>query len=183
MHIIAIAGSTCSGSTTVTQKIISHFSHLTSVVIPLSHYLKSANHTDGFDYELLISHLIELKKGNTIALHGSKIESKQIVILDGEFALHQTLLPYIDTAIFIESELDKNLQAIAEPQKKSAHIVLENHLLIDVSLIETRIKPPLKKYYSLPRASSTFFRPEDDAAHARDALDLSNSFQCSPSPE
>ena len=79
MLIIGIAGGTGSGKTTVVRKIIERFAEGEVVVLPQDSYYRDSSHLpleerlemnfdhpDSIEFELLVKHLKDLRKGKTI---------------------------------------------------------------------------------------------------------------------
>lgn len=131
--LIAVAGGTASGKTTVVDEIIHHFNSDEVVVICQDNYYKSQDdiplearkkinydHPNSFDLDLLYDDLSALISGNTIYSpvydfkeHNRKqnetteITSKRVIILEGILALYDNRIRGLsDILIYVESDPD-----------------------------------------------------------------------------
>lgn len=131
--LIAVAGGTASGKTTVVDEIIHHFNSDEVVVICQDNYYKSQDdiplevrkkinydHPNSFDLDLLYNDLSALISGKTIYSpvydfkeHNRKqnetteITSKRVIILEGILALYDNRIRELsDILIYVESDPD-----------------------------------------------------------------------------
>ena len=135
MLIIGIAGGTGSGKTTVVKKIIHKLPQDEIIVLPQDSYyydnshlpleerLKmNFDHPDSIEFDLLIQHLIELKKGNTIkqptySYHTCTrceetitVKPCSVVIVEGILILtHSELRKHMDIKVFVDADADNRL--------------------------------------------------------------------------
>lgn len=131
--LIAIAGGTASGKTTVVDEIIDHFKSEDVAVICQDNYYKAQDdmtieqrrqtnydHPNSFDLDLLYSHLQDLINGLEIKCpvydfkeHNRKkneyleVSSKKVIILEGILALYDARIRNLsDILIYVESDPD-----------------------------------------------------------------------------
>ncbi len=131
--LIAIAGGTASGKTTVVDEIIDHFKSEDVAVICQDNYYKSQDnitveqrrqtnydHPNSFDLDLLYNHLQDLINGVNIKCpvydfkeHNRKknefleLSSKKVIILEGILALYDARIRDLsDILIYVESDPD-----------------------------------------------------------------------------
>lgn len=135
MLIIGIAGGTGCGKTTVVNQIVNELPENEVVVISqdsyyndLSHLSKEErngvnfDHPNSIDFDLLISHLKELKNGNTVEIPCYSFveetrlaetitkEPKNVVIVEGILVLANTeLRKLFDIKIFVHADSDERL--------------------------------------------------------------------------
>jgi uridine kinase len=135
MLIIGIAGGTGSGKTTVVQQILNQLPEGEVGIISQDSYYKNTSnlnyeqrtkinfdHPRAIDFELLVAHLSELKKGNVIdqpiysfATHNRtkdtiKTHPSKVLIVEGILILnHQELRDLCDIKIFVHAEADERL--------------------------------------------------------------------------
>ncbi|WP_262696555.1 uridine kinase [Mesonia aquimarina] len=135
MLIIGIAGGTGSGKTSLVKKILDSLNSNEINLISQDSYYKENNklsqkeraqinfdHPDAIDFELLTTHLKELKTGKTIAQptysfieHNrmaatQKIEPKKIILVEGILIFnHQELRDLFDVKIFVDADTDERL--------------------------------------------------------------------------
>ena len=132
--IIGIAGGTGSGKSTFTNRLKSAFEEDVTVLYHDNYYRaqddlpfeerKKVNydHPDAFETELLLEHLKELKKGNSIlcpvydysAHNRSKeveeIQPKKVILLEGILVLTDPRLrELLDIKIFVEADADERI--------------------------------------------------------------------------
>lgn len=132
---VGVAGGTGSGKTTVSNNILQAFNEGEVAIIEQDSYYKNHSHLtyeersklnfdhpDSIDFELLISHLIDLKNGNTIEkpiydfkVHARKSETEQvkpcrIIVVEGIliFAIKE-LRDIFDIKIFVDTDDDERL--------------------------------------------------------------------------
>ncbi|MDE6661228.1 MAG: uridine kinase [Anaeroplasmataceae bacterium] len=131
--LIAIAGGTASGKTTVVNEIINHFHSEDVAVICQDNYYKALDnlsleerrkinydHPNSFDLDLLFADLSRLMDGNTICSpvydfkeHNRKkdetlsISATKVIILEGILALYDSRIRGLsDILIYVESDPD-----------------------------------------------------------------------------
>lgn len=137
--LIAIAGGTASGKTTVVDEIINHFQSEDVAVICQDNYYKlqddiplearrkiNYDHPNSFDLDLLYEDLSKLIEGQTIYCpvydfkeHNRKkyetkeINSTKVIILEGIMALYDARIRSLsDILIYVESDPDIRLSLI-----------------------------------------------------------------------
>lgn len=129
IRVIGIGGGTGSGKSTIANALASH---LDAAVIRIDDYYRPYDHLTfeerekinfdapgSIDHQLLIDHINKLISGNTIekphydftrhtrAVFGDVIEPKNIIIIEGLFALHWIEINEIYyTTIFVETPLE-----------------------------------------------------------------------------
>lgn len=133
--VIGIAGGTASGKTTLAEKLHSDSKNLATVVIRMDDYYKNSphlsfeertkqnyDHPNAFDTTLLVEHLRQLKKGQTIhqptydfkkhmrSAKTIEVKSAPVIILEGImlFAIPE-ILAEIDYKIFVDTPADIRL--------------------------------------------------------------------------
>ncbi|PQJ79144.1 uridine kinase [Polaribacter porphyrae] len=135
MLIIGIAGGTGSGKTTVVNQIVKHLPPDEVCVISQDSYYKATDnlsydertkinfdHPRAIDFELLINHLKELKKGKTInqpvysfVTHNRtkdtvKTHPRKVLIVEGILIFNsEKLRDLFDIKIFVHAETDERL--------------------------------------------------------------------------
>jgi len=135
MLIIGIAGGTGSGKTTVVDQIIQELPKEQVCVISQDSYYKDTSHLsyderveinfdhpNSIDFDLLNTHLVELKKGNTIQQpvysfveHNRTGETvptapKKVIIVEGILILtHPEIRALFDVKLFVHADSDERL--------------------------------------------------------------------------
>ena len=135
MIIIGIAGGTGSGKSTVVRKLLQRLPEGEVALMPQdSYYRDSSNipledrqkinfdHPDSIEFELLVRHLHELKKGNTIqqpiysyltctrAAETIPIKPCHVVIVEGILVLNNVpLRKILDLKVFVDADADDRL--------------------------------------------------------------------------
>ncbi|WP_196892120.1 uridine kinase [Aureivirga marina] len=135
MLIIGIAGGTGSGKTTVVNKIIKDLPQDEVCIISQDHYYNETNelsfeertkinfdHPKSIDFDLLVSHLKELKKGNTIEqpiysfVAHNRLEDtinthpKKVLIVEGILIFNnRELRDLCDIKVFVHADADERL--------------------------------------------------------------------------
>ena len=138
MIIIGIAGGTGSGKTTVVNEVVKRLPENDVVIISQdSYYYDSINmpledrqkinfdHPDSIEFELLISHIKQLKEGKTIqqpiysyitctrSSETIKVEPKHVIIVEGILCLTQPeLRDLMDIKVFVDCEADLRLSRV-----------------------------------------------------------------------
>lgn len=158
MLIIGIAGGSGSGKTTVVRAIKERLRNEKAVVIPQDAYYKDSSdltdeekrrqnfdHPDAIDWELLCSHLEDLKNGKAIeqpvysfiSCTRSKTETKhvepaEVIIIEGIliFTCPQ-LRNQLDIKVFVDADADDRLMRVIErdisERGKDVHWVIERY--------------------------------------------------------
>lgn len=132
--IIGIAGGTCSGKSTFTEKLKECFQDEISIVYQ-DNYYRSRNdltleerskinydHPDAFDTDLLIKDIMKLKEGVGIdcpiydyTVHNRtdktfRVEPKRIIVLEGILIFQNKILrDLVDMKLFIDADSDERL--------------------------------------------------------------------------
>jgi uridine kinase len=135
MLIIGIAGGTGSGKTTVVNKIIEDLPRNEVVVMPQDSYYKDSSylpleerlemnfdHPDSIEWKLLVEHLKELRKGNSIqqpiysyltctrAEETITVKPCKVVIVEGILILNNPeLRKMMDLKVFVDADPDDRL--------------------------------------------------------------------------
>jgi uridine kinase len=163
MLVIGIAGGTGSGKTTVVRKIIDRLPADEVVILPQDSYYKDSSHVpleerleinfdhpNSIEFDLLIQHVKELKKGNSIeqpiysyltCTRDQKtitISPRDVVIIEGILVLtHPELRDLMDLKVFVDTDPDDRLIRVINrdiiERGRSAANVMERY--------QTTVKP------------------------------------------
>jgi uridine kinase len=140
MLIVGIAGGTGSGKTTVVNKLLEEFPNGKVVVIPQDSYYKdnghippeerqniNFDHPDSLEFDLLINHLKQLKKGHSIEMplysYLTCLRSKEtitirparVVLVEGILILaDQGLRNMLDIKVFVDADADDRLGRVIQ---------------------------------------------------------------------
>ncbi len=135
MLIIGIAGGTGSGKSTVVRKILESLPKGEVVILPQDSYYRDSSHLplderleinfdhpDSIEFELLVKHLKELKKGKTIdqpiysyltctrAGETIPIQPCHVIIIEGILVLsNPDLRKMMDLKVFVDADADDRL--------------------------------------------------------------------------
>jgi uridine kinase len=135
MLIIGIAGGTGSGKTTVVRKIIERLPMGEVVILPQDSYYRDSSHLplekrleinfdhpDSIEFELLVGHLKELKKGKTIeqpvysyltctrSSETITVKPCHVIIVEGILVLtNPELREMMDLKVFVDADADDRL--------------------------------------------------------------------------
>jgi uridine kinase len=135
MLIIGIAGGTGSGKTTVVRKILERLPEGEVVILPQDSYYRDSSHLpleerleinfdhpDSIEFELLVKHLKELKKGKTIeqpiysyltctrAAETIPVNPCHVIIIEGILVLtNPELRKMMDLKVFVDADADDRL--------------------------------------------------------------------------
>jgi len=135
MLIIGIAGGTGSGKTTVVRRIMERIDQSQVVIIPQDNYYRDQSHLtlkqrqalnfdhpSAIEFELLVTHLKALRKGETIPLpqysyltctrsnESVPILPKKVIIVEGMMTLvNEDLVDMLDIKVFVDAEPDDRL--------------------------------------------------------------------------
>ena len=178
MTIIGIAGGTGSGKTTVVRKIAEALPPHHVVVVPLDSYYNDSSHmteeerhainfdhTDAFDWKLLIKQVNELRNGQAVeqptysyikcnrlkeTLH---VEPKPVIIIEGIMTLlNKKLRDMMDLKIFVDTDSDerliRNIQRDVLERGRTVDMVISRYLEVLKPMHEQFIEPT-KKYADL----------------------------------
>ena len=157
MLIIGIAGGTGSGKTTVVRKILERLPEGEVVILPQDSYYRDSghlpleerleinfDHPDSIEFELLVKHLKELKKGKTIdqpiysyltctrAAETIPIHPCHVIIIEGILVLSNAeLRKMIDLKVFVDADADDRLIRVInrdiEERGRSVNKVMERY--------------------------------------------------------
>jgi uridine kinase len=157
MLIVGIAGGTGSGKTTVVRKISEVFPNGEVIVIPQDSYYRdnsgitieerqkiNFDHPDSVEFGLLIDHLRELKKGNTIAMpvysyltclrseETITIKPSRVVVVEGILILTDPgLRNMLDIKVFVDADADDRLGRVIQrdiiERGRTLHKVLDRY--------------------------------------------------------
>lgn len=134
MKIIGIAGGTGSGKTTVVNQILNELQHEVDVIYQDSYYKDTSHqtyeervkinfdHPQSIDFDLLVAHLKELKKGKSIEqpVYSFKehnrtkktitIQPRKVLLVEGILVLaNPELREMFDIKIFVHTDNDERL--------------------------------------------------------------------------
>ena len=135
MLIIGIAGGTGSGKTTVVRKILEKLPEGEVVILPQDSYYRDSSHLpleerleinfdhpDSIEFELLVKHLKELRKGKTIdqpiysyltctrAIETIPVNPCHVIIIEGILVLtNPELRKMMDLKVFVDADADDRL--------------------------------------------------------------------------
>jgi uridine kinase len=140
MLTVGIAGGTGSGKTTVVKKIMEAFPNNEIVVIPQDSYYRdnidipleerqkiNFDHPDSVEFELLIDHLKQLKKGKAVempiysyltclrAKETITIKPSRVVLVEGILILTDAgLRNMLDIKVFVDADADDRLGRVIQ---------------------------------------------------------------------
>jgi uridine kinase len=135
MLIIGIAGGTGSGKTTVVRKILERLPEGEVVILPQDSYYKDSSHLpleerleinfdhpDSIEFELLVKHLKDLRKGKQIeqpiysyltctrAVETIPVNPCHVIIIEGILVLtNPELRKMMDLKVFVDADADDRL--------------------------------------------------------------------------
>ena len=138
MLIIGIAGGTGSGKTTVVRKILERLPEGEVVILPQDSYYRDSSHLpleerleinfdhpDSIEFELLVRHLKDLKKGKTIeqpiysyltctrSVETIPINPCHVIIIEGILVLsNPELRKMMDLKVFVDADADDRLMRV-----------------------------------------------------------------------
>jgi uridine kinase len=157
MLVIGIAGGTGSGKTTVVRKIIDRLPADEVVVLPQDSYYRDSSHIpleerfdinfdhpNSIEFDLLVDHVKELKKGNSIEQpiysyltctrsdETVSISPRDVVIIEGILVLtHPELRDLMDLKVFVDTDPDDRLIRVINrdilERGRSATTVMERY--------------------------------------------------------
>lgn len=138
MLIIGIAGGTGSGKTTVVRKILERLPEGEVVILPQDSYYRDSSHLpledrleinfdhpDSIEFELLVKHIKELKKGKTIeqpiysyltctrSAETIPVKPCHVIIVEGILVLtNPELRKMMDLKVFVDADADDRLMRV-----------------------------------------------------------------------
>jgi len=138
MLIIGIAGGTGSGKTTVVRKILERLPEGEVVILPQDSYYRDSSHLpledrleinfdhpDSIEFELLVKHLKDLKKGKTIdqpiysyltctrSTETIPVKPCHVIIVEGILVLtNPELSKMMDLKVFVDADADDRLMRV-----------------------------------------------------------------------
>ncbi len=178
MLIIAIAGGTGSGKTTVLKKIVDALPAGEVAVLPQDSYYKNNPHIPlevrkgmnydepaSIDWDLLVGHLKKLKAGESIEMptydfltclrceHTVKVEPKEVVVVEGILLLtNKELRDIADVKVFVDTDADERLIRVIKrdcvERGRTPQMVIDRYQLMLKPMHELHIEPS-KRYADL----------------------------------
>ena len=178
MLIIGIAGGTGSGKTTVVRKILERLPQGEVVILPQDSYYKDSSHLpledrleinfdhpDSLEWELLIKHLKELKKGHDIdqpiysyltctrASETIPVKPTDVIIVEGILILYNAeLRKLLDLKVFVDADADDRLIRVINrdivERGRSVNKVMERYELT-VKPMHLQFIEPTKRFADL----------------------------------
>lgn len=157
MLVIGIAGGTGSGKTTVVRKIIESLPPGEVAILSQDSYYKdnshlplekrqeiNFDHPQALEFDLLVAHLKELKKGNSIqepmysyltctrSEETKTVQPKEVIILEGILVLtNKELRDLFDIKVFVHADADDRLNRVIKrdivERGRSVETVLERY--------------------------------------------------------
>jgi uridine kinase len=186
MLIIGIAGGTGSGKTTVVQQIMNELPETEVGIISQDSYYKETNgmtyeercninfdHPRAIDFELLVQHLKELKKGKVIdqpvysfVTHNRTDDTvtthpRKVMIVEGILILtNQELREMFDIKVFVHADSDERLirrlkRDIAERGRDMEEVL---------NRYQTTLKPMHQQFIEPTKAFADIIIPNDNIA-------------------
>jgi len=178
MLVVGIAGGTGSGKTTVVRKIIQRLPEGEVAVLSQDSYYKdnghlplekrqeiNFDHPNSLEFELLVEHVKELKKGNTIqepvysyltctrSEETIPVQPKDVIIIEGILVLtNPELRDLFDIKVFVYADADDRLIRVINrdivERGRTVSRVIERYQKTVKPMHETFIEPS-KKYADL----------------------------------
>ena len=175
MFIIGIAGGTGSGKTTVVNKILERIPASRVALVPQDSYYKDSSHLplevrqqinfdhpDSLEFELLVDHLRQMKRGRTVEQpiysylsctrsdETIRVEPRDVVIVEGILIYtHMPLVNEIDLKVFVDADADDRLgrviQRDMQERGRNVEQVLERYELT-VKPMHLQFIEPSKRY-------------------------------------
>ena len=175
MFVIGIAGGTGSGKTTVVNKIVEALPESKVAVIPQDSYYKdnshipvekreelNFDHPSSFEINLLIDHIIDLKRGKSILqpvysylTHTRTAETitvypRKIIIIEGILIFnYEPLRKLIDLKVYVDADADDRLSRVINrdinERGRSINRILERYYLT-VKPMHLQFIEPTKRY-------------------------------------
>ena len=178
MIIIGIAGGTGSGKSTVAKEILSQLPEGEIAFLPQDSYYKDSSHLpmdkrleinfdhpDSIEFDLLIAHIKELKKGNTIqqpiysyitcsrADESIPIKPAKIVVVEGILIFtDKELRKLLDLKVFVDADADDRLIRVINrdivERGRSVNSVIERYQKV-LKPMHLQFIEPTKRYADL----------------------------------
>jgi uridine kinase len=178
MIIIGIAGGTGSGKSTVAKEILSQLPEGEIAFLPQDSYYKDSSHLpmdkrleinfdhpDAIEFDLLIAHIKELKKGNTIqqpiysyitcsrADESIPIKPAKIVVVEGILIFtDKELRKLLDLKVFVDADADDRLIRVINrdivERGRSVNSVIERYQKV-LKPMHLQFIEPTKRYADL----------------------------------
>jgi len=157
MLIVGIAGGTGCGKTTVVNKVMASFRSGDVALLPQDSYYRDSahlpleerqklnfDHPDSIEWSLLIEHIRELKKGNSVrqpiysyltctrSAETLLVQPHKVVIVEGILILtQQEMRDLLDIKVFVDADPDDRLSRVLRrdlaERGRSAEIVLDRY--------------------------------------------------------
>lgn len=192
MLIIGIAGGTGSGKTTVVRKILERLPAGEVVILPQDSYYRDSSHLpleerleinfdhpDSIEFELLVRHLKDLKKGKTIeqpiysyltctrADETIPIKPCHVIIVEGILVLtNPELCKMIDLKVFVDADADDRLIRVINrdiiERGRSVNKVMERY--------ESTVKPMHQQFIEPSKRFADLIIPQGGNNHI--AIDI-----------
>ncbi len=174
MLIIGIVGGSGSGKTTVVKEVMNSFSAAQVAILSQDSYYKDSSHItpeerkainfdhpDSIEFDLLVKHIQQLRKGKTIqepvydyitsVRHETtnNIEPKQVIIIEGILLFtDKRIRELCDIKVFVDAEPDDRLMRIIErdmqERGRTADQVINRYTLVKEMHIQ--FIEPTKRY-------------------------------------
>jgi uridine kinase len=135
VFFIGLGGGTGSGKTTIAEAFTKGIPEGSVTLIPLDSYYRdntdlsyedrgsiNYDHPDAFEWDLLISHLGQLRQGNTVGMpvynfarhrrleEHAQVKPCPIIVVEGILALYNDALrQYFDMCVFVDAEADERI--------------------------------------------------------------------------
>ena len=178
MLVIGIAGGTGSGKTTVVRKILERLPQGEVVILPQDSYYKDSSHLpleerleinfdhpESLEWDLLIKHLKELKKGHDInppiyssltctrASETIPVKPTDVIIVEGILILYNAeLRKLLDLKVFVDADADDRLIRVINrdivERGRSVNKVMERYELT-VKPMHLQFIEPSKRFADL----------------------------------
>ena len=178
MLVIGIAGGTGSGKTTVVRKILERLPQGEVVILPQDSYYKDSSHLpleerleinfdhpESLEWDLLIQHLKELKKGHDInqpiysyltctrASETIPVKPTDVIIVEGILILYNAeLRKLLDLKVFVDADADDRLIRVINrdivERGRSVNKVMERYELT-VKPMHLQFIEPSKRFADL----------------------------------
>ncbi|NLK92210.1 MAG: uridine kinase [Bacteroidales bacterium] len=178
MIIIGIAGGTGSGKSTVAKEILSQLPDGDIAFLPQDSYYKDSSHLpmdkrieinfdhpDSIEFDLLISHIKELKKGNSVqqpiysyitcsrAEETVLIKPAKIIVVEGILIFtDKELRKLMDLKVFVDAEADDRLIRVINrdivERGRSVNSVIERYQKV-LKPMHLQFIEPTKRYADL----------------------------------